>query len=228
MFAVLEGQTENAELVLYDAGQRMPLLPAKNMPVSMGGIVHYNIANALHAAAAAYLLGVDTDTLVQGLSSFQAGDGLNPGRFNVYDHLPYKVIIDYAHNPDGLTQLASVVDRMEVSGQKVITVSAAAYQDEQTIRENALAVAGHFDHYYCFNYVRDFEAGRVAIAPQIAQALREAGVPVSQITEVDTDVVGTREAMARAREGDLLVLLTGRLSRDIVYGLVTGASDKQA
>jgi UDP-N-acetylmuramoyl-L-alanyl-D-glutamate--2,6-diaminopimelate ligase len=59
----------------------------------------YHVINALAAAATARLLGVDDDTVVRGLERAQPV----PGRFELVESaLPFSIVVDYAHTPDGL------------------------------------------------------------------------------------------------------------------------------
>jgi UDP-N-acetylmuramoyl-L-alanyl-D-glutamate--2,6-diaminopimelate ligase len=59
----------------------------------------FNVLNALGAAAAARLLGVDAAAVKEGI---EAVDGV-PGRFEeVAEGQPFTVLVDYAHTPDSL------------------------------------------------------------------------------------------------------------------------------
>jgi UDP-N-acetylmuramoyl-L-alanyl-D-glutamate--2,6-diaminopimelate ligase len=57
------------------------------------------VVNALAAAATARFLGVDDDTVVRGLERAQPV----PGRFELVESaVPFSIVVDYAHTPDGL------------------------------------------------------------------------------------------------------------------------------
>lgn len=60
---------------------------------------HFNVSNALAAAGAAHLAGIEPDAIREGLSSL----GSIPGRFEaVEEGQGFALIVDYAHTPDGL------------------------------------------------------------------------------------------------------------------------------
>ncbi len=61
----------------------------------------YNISNAVGAALLALRYGVSVNALKQGLATMKPV----PGRFNFYNICGVNAIIDFAHTPDGLTQL---------------------------------------------------------------------------------------------------------------------------
>ena len=62
----------------------------------------FNVENALGAAAAARVLGVDEDAIRRGI---EAVDGV-PGRFELVDEgQPFTVIVDYSHKPASLERV---------------------------------------------------------------------------------------------------------------------------
>ena len=71
----------------------------ENIHINLHG--KFNISNALGAISAALLYGLDLKTIKQGLNNLQKVDG----RFNFYDVNGVKVVIDYAHTPDGLENI---------------------------------------------------------------------------------------------------------------------------
>ncbi|MDQ1403017.1 MAG: UDP-N-acetylmuramoyl-L-alanyl-D-glutamate--2,6-diaminopimelate ligase [Actinomycetota bacterium] len=65
----------------------------------------FNVANAIGAATAASLVGIEPDAIAVGLDQVAS----IPGRVERLDQgQPFAVIIDYAHSPDGLEQLLGV------------------------------------------------------------------------------------------------------------------------
>ena len=68
--------------------------------VPLGG--RFNLSNAIGAAVAAQAAGVDTSAIAAGI----AAAGPVPGRFEPVDAgQPFRVLVDYAHTPDGLAQV---------------------------------------------------------------------------------------------------------------------------
>lgn len=61
----------------------------------------FNVSNALGAIAASIMCGIDLKTIAKGLGKLEKVDG----RFNTYDINGIRVIIDYAHTPDGLENI---------------------------------------------------------------------------------------------------------------------------
>lgn len=61
----------------------------------------FNVSNALGAISAGILAGIPLSTISKGLNRLQKVDG----RFNTYDIDGVRVIIDFAHTPDGLENI---------------------------------------------------------------------------------------------------------------------------
>ena len=85
---------------LGPAGTRFRLgMPEGVRAVSLSLPGAFNVANALAAASASHLLGVELDAIVAGLEAV----GGVPGRMETVDcGQPFSVIVDYAHTPDAL------------------------------------------------------------------------------------------------------------------------------
>lgn len=79
----------------------------------MGG---FNVSNALGAIAVAIMSGVSLDDIKIGLESLEKVDG----RFNTYNINGVRVIIDYAHTPDGLENVLRAT--REITDGKVFSV----------------------------------------------------------------------------------------------------------
>lgn len=88
--------------------------------VALGIAGSFNLENALAAAHAALVLGIDEETIARGLSAPIDV----PGRFErVRIDAPYAVIVDFAHTPDGLEQvLLAAGETVADHGGRVIVV----------------------------------------------------------------------------------------------------------
>src|SRR5690606_12191962 len=130
--------------------------------------------------------------------------------------LPFKVIFDSAHNPAGIAVLCATLRALPVSGRRICVLSGVGYRHGHHIAEIARLLAGQFDFFICSRreklpgyaeVVRDFPLEEV---PQrIAAALRAEGVPADHLEVIDLDTAAVDRGLTLAREGDLLVLLTG-------------------
>ena len=101
---------------------RGPGFEAK-LSISMPG--PFNVSNALCAAAAAHLMGFDSDAIEQGLMNMTGV----PGRFESVDMgQPFAVIVDYAHTPDSLMNILAA-GRKITSGRLVAVFGCGGDRD---------------------------------------------------------------------------------------------------
>lgn len=85
----------------------------------------FNIRNGLVAAGCAWELGLSTDEIVTGLGHAQAA----PGRFEVVSgDDPLRVVVDYAHTPDGIATVIETV-RVVTPGRVVVVFGAGGDRD---------------------------------------------------------------------------------------------------
>jgi cyanophycin synthetase len=143
-------------------GHNIPLLWTHLIPATLEGRALHNVQNAMFAAALAFHMKIDLENIRQGLRTFDSTFFQSPGRLNVYDKHPFKVILDYAHNPAAVKMVCDVVDRYDIGGRKIVVLTMPGDRRDEDIMEVASIAAGHFDHYICRrdDNLRGREAGR--------------------------------------------------------------------
>jgi cyanophycin synthetase len=63
------------------------------------------IQNVLAATLASYLYGFKTDDISLSLQTFIPSVAQTPGRMNIFEFKKFKVMIDFAHNPQDIRLL---------------------------------------------------------------------------------------------------------------------------
>ncbi len=218
---VLEQGINGHMITLYDEnGHHIPLLWSHLIPATLEGRALHNVQNAMFAAALAYNLGIDLDNIRHGLRTFDTTFFQAPGRLNVYDELPFKVIMDYAHNPAAVKTICDVVDKFETLGQKLVVLTMPGDRRDEDIEEVARIAAGHFDHYICRRDDNLRGRGDKEVPEIIARALRESGVDEQHIQIIPDEQEAIGAALRAARTGDLLLVLADQIARSwkqIIY-----------
>ena len=95
------------------------LLPVIDVPMTLAGLSHFNVENALAATGAGLAVGLPRAAVIEGLRSFRPGPEDNPGRMNVYDLHGVTVVIDLAHNEAGVEALLEVLHGLRPPGAVV-------------------------------------------------------------------------------------------------------------
>src|SRR5438128_1735124 len=102
------------------------LLPLADVRVTLAEISAPYLRNAMAAAAAALGAGVSEAAVAEGLRSFVLDPESNPGRANVFEVDGRVVVIDYAHNEDGMRGLVEICQGLRLRGGRVFLSFGAA------------------------------------------------------------------------------------------------------
>ncbi len=180
----------------------------------------HNVQNAMFAAALAYNMDISLEDIRHGLRTFDSTFFQTPGRMNIYNEHPFKVILDYAHNPAAVGAMCGLVDRFEVEGRRIVVLAAPGDRRDEDVREIASIAAGHFDHFICRCDDNRRGRGKNEVAVMLKKKLLEEGVPADQIEIVADEQEATIRALEMASSGDLVLILGDNIKRtwkQIIY-----------
>ena len=209
----IEAGVNGQMITLYDKGSHIPLLWTHLIPATLEGRALHNVQNAMFAAAIAFSLGIKLDAIRQGLRTFDTTFFQAPGRMNVFNEHPFKVLFDYGHNAHAVSVMADLAQRLDVTGRRIVVMAGPGDRRDEDLHAIALAVAGRFDHYICRrdDNLRDRDGDEV---PRIlAKALMGAGVPKEQITIIPDERDAIDGALNMGQAGDLLLVFADALTR---------------
>ena len=217
---VLEKAMNGDMITIYAKGLHMPVLWSHLIPATLEGKALYNVQNAMFACAMAYAFGLDLDNIRHGLRTFDSSFFQAPGRTNVYDEHPFKVILDYGHNPAAIAAMGDLVDRLDVHGRRIAVAAMPGDRRDEDIVDVAKALAGHFDHYFLKPDDDRRGRGEMEVPNMLRDVLLQHGVSDSQITLVGSEVEAIDRGLETAQPGDLLVVFADELARSwkqIIY-----------
>ena len=118
-------RSDASEIEVTTVGHRF-MWRGRNVTVPIGGA--FNVMNSLAALTALAALGHDPDEAAAGVSAA----GPVPGRFEVItpaDETAPTVIVDYAHTPEGITELLAATREVVGSGVMTIVFGAGGDRD---------------------------------------------------------------------------------------------------
>ena len=217
----------DGRLLLGIGGVEHDLGALAAMPLTVAGRATYNVANLAAAALAAAGLGVAPEVIAAVFARFGARLDDNPGRLMHFEADGVQVLVDYAHNPEGLTGLLRVAEGLRGSGGRLVLVLGHAGNREDRDLERLAATAASFGPARVVlkeleGYRRGREPGEV---PRILrEALLRSGVAATAIEQAPDEVTAVRRALEWARPGDVLVLpVHGLAARAAVLPLLRGA-----
>lgn len=208
-------KNDSAWIVMASGTQARLLMPLADIPATMNGLLKFNEINALFAVALAWAHGIEPAVIRRALSTFENSVQHNPGRYNFLPGFPFKVMLDYGHNPAALQELCAVVQQQTVTGQRHLLNLKLGNRHRAHLFASAPILSETFDR-----FVMGCDLKYVQQAPDYAgqhpgqsmlQASREALMamdvaPEHIVCEENPDQA-LRKAFAKAQPGDFLVIL---------------------
>jgi cyanophycin synthetase len=217
---VLEQGMNGHMITIYDKDGHTPLLWTHLIPATIEGRAMHNVQNAMFAAALAYNLHIGLEDIRHGLRTFDSSFFQAPGRTNIYNEHPFRVILDYAHNPAAVKAMCDLVDRFEPDGRRIVVLAAPGDRRDQDIRDIAEIAAGHFDYFICRRDDKLRGRGHDEVAVMLKNKLLEKGISADRIEVVPDEQESTARALEMAEPGDLLLILADNVKRtwkQIIY-----------
>ena len=216
LLCVIEQREDDEWIVLHD-DEPTAVMPVAELPFAHGGAARCFVENAMAVVCAAHLLTVSLEAVRQALGAFELSHDNTPGRLNVYRGLPFTVVVDYAHNPDGMRRLAEFAERFPVGGRRLMLLAGTGSRSDEHIVRTARACVGVFDHYVCRSYPRLRGREPEEVQALQSEALLESGVPGSAIT-TGLDPVASMDAILKmAGSEDLVVMVVSSTEFEDVH-----------
>ncbi|WP_460388394.1 Mur ligase family protein [Thermus thalpophilus] len=160
----------------------------------------YNVDNALMALAAALHFGISLEEALAGLATFPGV----PGRMEVVQKAPFRVVIDFAHTGKSLEEALRTL-RRTTPGRLLLVVGAAGERDPRR-REDIGRVAARLADLTFFTEEDHRTEPLEAILSALAEAARQEGGKFRIVPDRREAIL---QAVLEAQEGDT-VLLAGK------------------
>ena len=201
-----------------DASHDLGALTA--LPLTLAGAARHNVENAAAAALAAAGLGLPLAAIRDTLARFGSRPQDNPGRLACWTHRGATVLVDYAHNPEGLAQLLQVARTLaarpaapgaepaQAHARLGLLLGQAGNRDDAAITELARTAARFAPDRVVVKELPLMLRGRAPgdVPALICQALYAAGVDTGRVTLLPDEEAAALELLAWARPGDVIVL----------------------
>jgi UDP-N-acetylmuramyl tripeptide synthase len=196
------------------------------MPLTVGGSALYNIANIAGVALTAAALGVSPSAIAAACADFGSRPSDNFGRMMRFERDGVRILVDYAHNEEGLRGLLGVAQHLRGSGRLGMLLGHAGNRLNAEI-EGLARVAAEFHPALVVvkeneGHMRGRQPGEI---PRVIQAaLRRAGLPDSAVPMRNSELEAVQCALEWARPGDVLVLpIHSPAARQAVLALLNQA-----
>lgn len=205
------------------SGEEFDLGAIVDMPLTVDGTADYNVQNVAGVALAALGLGISPTTVATVLAQFGTDPTDNPGRLMRYEYRGAQVLIDYAHNPDGLRGLMNVATRLRRGGRMALLLGQAGNRPNADIEELATTAARFRPDFVVVKETESYMRGRAPgeVPAILRTALLRAGMLETSIEVHLSEIGAVKRALGWARPGDVLVMpVHDRTVRDEVIELL--------
>lgn len=202
---------ENGYLSILKGDWLLRIERAEAVPLTMGGLAPFQIANALAASLTAFTQGVSIEHIRQALQTFQASAAQTPGRMNLFNLGEFHALVDYAHNPASYQALSGFVNNWP--GRCIGVVGGPGdRRDEDFVTLGKLS-AQMFDEIIVKE--DDDKRGRAEgeAAQWIARGIEELQASHFRVILDETEAINL--ALDQAPTGSLVVILPESVSRAI-------------
>jgi len=195
------------DLLMVSAGGTTSLGEVARMPLTLGGAASYSVANLQAAAAGALALGVAVPAVRAALSRFGTHPADNPGRLALYALRGARLVVDFVHNPDGWAALWAALAPARWR-RRLVVVGQAGDRDDDALDALARAVWRGSPTRVFLKEMPKYHRGRAPyeVRERLAHAFLALGLDPDALVRTDSEEDAVRQALAEAREGDLVML----------------------
>ena len=130
---------ENGFITICKGSWKMRVVNTVHVPLTFGGKARFMIQNVLPAALTGYIRGFDLRDIKMALESFIPSPSQTPGRLNLFEFNKFNVLLDYAHNPAGMTALFKFVENLDGTPKIGIIAGIGDRREEDNVEMGRLA-----------------------------------------------------------------------------------------
>ena len=194
-------------LLLHAAGDTLDLGQVAAMPLTLGGAAGYNLENIAAAVLLARAVDLPVAAIHQTLAHFGERAADNPGRLEHWAYRGATVLVDYAHNPDGLAQLLGVARALQPRRLGLL-LGQAGNRDDNAITELARTAAGFAPDVVVIKELPGMLRGRALgdVPALLERGLVAAGLNPARLLHVADEEAAAGWLLDWARAGDVVVL----------------------
>jgi len=135
---------ENGYITIKKGDWKIRVEKVTHIPLTFGGSVDFMIQNVLAATLATFLWGYKIEDIRMSLETFIPSAAQTPGRMNTFKFKEFKILVDFAHNPDGFTGIKAYLQTIEAT-EHVGVISGTGDRRDGDIKETARIAAQMFD-----------------------------------------------------------------------------------
>ena len=192
-------------IVHYERGR---IIQTQDIPLALGGAAVHNVENAMVAIGLACATGIPTEAIRKGLSTLLPNPENSRGRSNWYRKDQTDIILDFAHNPDGIRRLVDLGNRWTAKKRTILLGQASDRSDAQLhslAKEASLLKEGQFVLKELPKHAYGEDPNLVV--SKIRESLIVEGVSERQIMSFKDEVEAVHSVLQSSVEGEIILLV---------------------
>ena len=197
---------ENGYVTIKKGEWKFRVEQVANIPLTFGGKVTFMVYNVLAATLATYTYGFTIEDIQLNLQTFIPSAAQTPGRMNIFEFKEFRVLIDFAHNPDGFKGIKEFLSTID-STLKIGIITGTGDRRDEDIRQIGRISAEMFDHIV----IRQdkFLRGRTAddIVRLLVEGIKETD-PNKSYDYVPKEIDALYHALSLAKPGSFITALS--------------------
>jgi len=199
---------DRGQIIYANGTEEETIGHVNDFPIAMNGLSRHNILNCLGAILLAKSLKIKKSVIFNALSTFGTSYQDNPARGNIFKKDGSTIVVDFAHNPHGLSAIIDMVSQME-GKRKLILLGQAGDRSNEDIGDLVDVALGLNPHHVVVceipKYIRGREEGEI---PNLIKSyFMDQGIQESSIIIEKSIYTGVLSALKWMEPGDLLLLL---------------------
>lgn len=135
---------ENGYVTIKKGDWKIRVEKVTHIPLTFNGSVDFMIQNVLAATLTTFLWGYKTEDIRMSLETFIPSAAQTPGRMNIFKFKDFKILVDFAHNPDGFNGIKTYLQTIEAT-EHLGVISGTGDRRDEDIIETARIAAMMFD-----------------------------------------------------------------------------------
>ncbi len=214
---------ENGFITIKKGDWKIRIEKVTHVPITFNGTVSFMTQNVLAASLATFVWGFKIEDIRLSLETFIPSVAQTPGRMNIFELKDCKIMVDFAHNPDGLRGIKDFLSTLDVKHSTGI-ISGTGDRRDEDLREIGRISAQMFDNVIICQekYLRG--RSREEMISLLSEGLKEVK------PEIDIQIINkSKEAFDYAvknRQSGSFITIIGDSVTDAV-GLVQNFQDEE-
>jgi cyanophycin synthetase len=211
----LAAVVQDGHVVVIQGKWRSRVEKLTNIPLTFDGRAGNMIKNVLPAVLVAWIFRFEPEDIKKALRTFVPSPQMTPGRMNIFAFGEFQLMVDYAHNLDGMTELKKFLDETP-SSRKVGIIGIAGDRRDEDIRAFGAMSASVFDE-IIIRHDSDMRGReKEDMTELLIQGIESqgSGVPVKVIS---SELEALRYAIDHAGTGTFITICTEKVSDTLAF-----------